>query len=191
MQDRYNQALKLAAEVHATQIRKGTVNAVGFPLPYITHPVAVSALVQRYGGTEGQCCAALLHDTLEDGGPQYRDVIRTQFGEGVLAMVEACTDGTPDESGHKAPWKQRKTDYLAHLRDKTGDAVLVSACDKLHNLRSINADRAELGDAVFERFTATKEQTLWYYGELVEILSAKVTPRLAAALNQALSTLRQ
>ncbi|HPB74386.1 MAG TPA: hypothetical protein PLY96_03920 [Chromatiaceae bacterium] len=47
----FNAALAMAAEAHRGQIRKGTHNALGLPLPYITHPVAVAALVQRYGGS--------------------------------------------------------------------------------------------------------------------------------------------
>ncbi len=34
----FNAALALAAEAHRGQIRKGTANALGLPLPYITHP---------------------------------------------------------------------------------------------------------------------------------------------------------
>lgn len=59
MTERFNRALQLAIEAHAGQVRKGTENAVGLALPYITHPVAVATLVQRYGGTEDQVIAAL------------------------------------------------------------------------------------------------------------------------------------
>ncbi len=66
MTQKFDTALSLALEAHAGQIRKGTENALGLPLPYITHPVAVATLVQRYGGNEDQVIAALLHDVLED-----------------------------------------------------------------------------------------------------------------------------
>ena len=48
MTQKFDTALSLALEAHAGQIRKGTENALGLPLPYITHPVAVATLVQRY-----------------------------------------------------------------------------------------------------------------------------------------------
>lgn len=35
---------------------------------YLTHPVTVVTLVQRFGGTEDQVVAALLHDVLEEEG---------------------------------------------------------------------------------------------------------------------------
>ena len=186
---RFDQALQLATQAHAEQIRKGTENANGFAVPYITHPVAVSALVVRYGGDEDQAIAALLHDVLEDGGPQWADPINSAFGGRVLSIVQACTDGVPDAAGRKPPWKERKEAYIAGFAKKSDDAMLVAGCDKLHNLQSINADCAELGDAVFDRFTASKEQTLWYYGQLVQTLVPRVPSALAAALSGSLETL--
>lgn len=189
MTTRFDQALQLATQAHAGQIRKGTENAVGLAVPYITHPVAVAALVVRYGGDEDQAIAALLHDVLEDGGPQWADPIQSAFGGRVLAMVHACTDGVPDATGKKPPWQERKQAYLAHLAQSSGDALLVSACDKLHNLGCIIDDLNELGDAVFDRFTASKEQTVWYYTELARVLVGRVPERLGAALTAKLAGL--
>lgn len=58
MTDRFNRALQLAIEAHAGQVCKSTENAVGLALPYITYPVAVAALAQRFGGSEDQVVAA-------------------------------------------------------------------------------------------------------------------------------------
>lgn len=182
MTDRFNRALQLAIEAHAGQVRKGTENTAGLALPYITHPVAVAALVQRYGGTEDQVIAALLHDVLEDGGPQWAQPIREAFGAEVLELVEFCTDGLPDETGRKPPWRERKEAYLAHLREAEGPGVLVSACDKLANLQAILLDLTEVGEAVWDRFTGGKDGSLWYYRELVECFAGRVPPALARAL---------
>ncbi len=184
MTDRFNRALQLAIEAHAGQVRKGTENAAGLALPYITHPVAVAALVQRYGGTEDQVIAALLHDALEDGGPQWARPIHEAFGAEVLALVEFCTDGLPDETGRKPPWRERKEAYVAHLREAEGPGVLVSACDKLANLQAILLDLTEVGDAVWERLTGGKDGTLWYYGALVEAFAGRVPPVLEKALQR-------
>lgn len=46
--------------------------------------------------------------------------------------------------------------------------MLVSLADKLHNARSILADLRELGRVMFERFTAGREEQLWYYRSLVD-----------------------
>lgn len=179
---RYAAALALATEAHAGQVRKGTENAQGVAVPYITHPVAVSSLVVRYGGTEDQAIAALLHDVLEDGGPQWARPIREAFGADVLELVEFCTDGLPDESGRKAPWRERKEAYVSHLREAYGPGLLVSACDKLANLQAILLDLTEVGDSVWERFTGGKDGSLWYYRELVECFAGRVPPALERAL---------
>jgi len=186
----FNTALALATEAHQGQIRKGTHNALGLPLPYITHPVAVATLVQRYGGGEEQIIAALLHDVLEDGGPTWREPIRAAFGDGVLALVEFCTDGVPDAAGRKPPWRGRKEAYLAHLRAATGPGLLVSACDKLTNLQAILLDLTEIGEAVWERFTARREGSLWYYAELVEAFAGRVPLPLERALRRDLAAVR-
>lgn len=188
---RFAAALALATEAHAGQVRKGTENVQGFAVPYITHPVAVSALVVRYGGDEDQAIAALLHDVLEDGGPQWAAPILERFGPRVLAMVEACTDGVPDASGHKPPWKERKVAYLAHLAESSDDALLVSACDKLSNLQAILLDLIEVGDSVWSRFTGGKEGSLWYYASLVECFSGRVPALLETALQRDLATVQQ
>ena len=74
----------------------------------------------------------------------------------------------------KAPWQGRKEAYLHHLRTADRDTLLVSACDKLYNARSIAADVRQLGVDVFDRFKAGREGTLWYYRELLQVFSARL-----------------
>lgn len=170
MTPRFTQALALAARAHEGQQRKGT------SIPYISHPVAVAALVARYGGDEDQQIAALLHDVLEDGGPQYAPEIEAGFGPRVLSIVRGCTDGEPDETGTKAPWRERKEAYLAHLSSAGPDVWMVSGCDKLSNAQAIVEDLTGVGQAVFERFTAGKVGTLWYYRSLADVFGVTGVP---------------
>lgn len=181
MTPRFTEALSLAARAHEGQSRKGT------SIPYITHPVAVAGLVAQFGGDEDQQIAALLHDVLEDGGPQFEAEIGEKFGTRVLAIARSCTDGMPDQTGHKAPWKDRKVAYLDHLTTASPDIHLVSGCDKLSNARAILDDLVAIGPAVFDRFTAKKEGTLWYYTELSRIFSdadAPMANELAATVRK-------
>ncbi|PUE46144.1 phosphohydrolase [Limnohabitans sp. 2KL-1] len=177
MTPRYTQAIALAARAHEGQNRKGT------PIPYITHPVAVAGLVAQFGGDEDQQIAGLLHDVLEDGGPQFAPEIAQIFGPRVLAMVEGCTDGVPDAAGEKAPWAERKQAYLSHLAQASADVLMVSGCDKLSNARAILDDllNPAIGPQVFDRFTAKKEGTLWYYSALSRIFTERQAP-VATAL---------
>lgn len=157
---RFEQALIFAARKHAGQTRKATA------VPYIAHLLSVAGLVLEAGGDEDLAIAALLHDVVEDcGGAPMLEEVRRSFGERVARVVQGCTDTDLDP---KPPWRQRKEDYLKHLRTADYDIRLVSAADKLHNARSILADYREIGDSVWERFTGKRDGTLWYYRSLLD-----------------------
>ncbi len=162
--ERFEEALGYAARLHRVQMRKGT------NIPYITHLLAVAAIVGENGGTEEEVIAALLHDAVEDqGGANTREEIRRRFGDAVAETVDhvSDTDVVP-----KSPWRERKEAYVARVRDAPRSARLVSAADKLHNARSILRDLRAEGDAVWRRFTGSKEETLWYYRALVDAFRA-------------------
>jgi len=171
---RFAQGLELAIRAHNGQVRKGT------SIPYIAHPMAVAAIALEHGADEDLAIAALLHDAVEDGGADYEHEIRERFGSRVADLVMGCTDGVPDATGQKPPWKQRKQQYLAHLELVTSDVLLVSGSDKLHNARAILADLHTVGVSVFDRFTASREETLWYYTSLSEIFIRRCVPMASA-----------
>jgi (p)ppGpp synthase/HD superfamily hydrolase len=151
-------AFRYAAEKHAGQTRKQTA------VPYLSHLMAVASLVLEAGGDEEMAVAALLHDVVEDCGgmPRLRE-IRKRFGERVARIVEGCTDSFGEP---KAEWMQRKKDYLSEVTHADIDTRLVSAADKLHNVRTILADYRQDGEAIWSRFSGKKDGTLWYYRAL-------------------------
>ena len=85
---RLGQALTLAIEAHEGQMRKGT------NIPYISHPIAVASIALEHGADEDQAIAALLHDAIEDGGANYENRIRVQFGDRVVG-IGACAKRRP------------------------------------------------------------------------------------------------
>ncbi len=158
--EKFEDALTYAARLHRDQTRKGTST------PYVTHLLAVAAIVGENGGTEDEAVAALLHDAPEDrGGKERLEEIRTRFGGAVAEIVDGCTDTYEDP---KPAWRPRKEAYVAHVATAPASVRLVSAADKLHNARSILADLHALGDELWSRFTGGKEGTLWYYRALTE-----------------------
>ncbi len=159
---RFDEALLFAASKHRAQIRKGTPG-----VPYLSHLLSVAALVLEAGGDEDLAIAALLHDTAEDqGGRAALAEIRRHFGERVCRIVDGCTDTYENP---KPDWCTRKRNYIAHLRCEADlDTCMVSAADKVHNARSILSDLYLSGDTVFDRFKASKDETLWYYRELLD-----------------------
>jgi GTP pyrophosphokinase len=161
---RFDEALVFAGHLHRCQVRKGTT------IPYVSHLLAVAALVLEHGGGEDEAIAALLHDAVEDqGGAATRAAIACRFGEHVAVVVDGCTDA---ETVPKPPWRARKEAHLAHLRSASPSVRLVVAADKLHNARAILADYRLLGEALWGRFAGGRAGTLWYYRELAGVLRA-------------------
>jgi hypothetical protein len=160
----------------------------------VSHLLAVTALVLEAGGGEDEAIAALLHDAAEDAGGRERlDEIADRFGDGVAAIVEACSDTLVQP---KPPWPERKAAYVARVRGERDVAVLrVSAADKLHNARALLADVEELGDDAFLRFGSrsagqpTKAGQLWYLRSLADAYRGRLPGRLPAELDRVLAEL--
>lgn len=161
LSERFKDALWRATDLHANQSRKGS------GVPYVAHLLGVASLVLEYGGTEDEAIAALLHDAVEDqGGQRTREMIADKYGETIAQIVDGCTDS---DTIPKPPWRERKEAYIAHIATASPSVLLVSACDKLYNARSILADYRVTGEEIWERLKGGKKDgTLWYYQALVE-----------------------
>jgi len=179
---RYAEAVAWAAELHGSQVRKGT------SIPYLTHLLAVSSLVWEHGGDEEDAIAGLLHDAIEDTDATAAD-IEARFGAKVATIVLACSDTTVRP---KPPWRKRKEAYQAHLADPATptDALRVSAADKLHNARSMLRDYREVGDELWTRFHEGVDSQLWNYGQLTEILQRRFPGPLTDELARTVDALR-
>lgn len=161
--ERLDDALAFMADRFRHKARKAT------RVPYLSHLLSVTALVMEYGGAPDQMVAAALHDYLEDIPGASAVEIEERFGANVARLVDLLSD-SKDASRPKAPWHERKTAYITLLRTAGADVKLVSACDKLHNARTLVADQKRVGDEAFSRFTAPKDDTLWYYRAALEAL---------------------
>jgi (p)ppGpp synthase/HD superfamily hydrolase len=178
---RFDAALKLASDLHRAQMRKST------DIPYLAHLLAVAGLVLEHGGTEDEAIAGLLHDAVEDqGGQPTLEVIRRGFGDEVADLVAALsdTDVTP-----KPPWRTRKEEYLLHLEEAPMGVLRVSAADKLHNVRAIVRDYLEIGEDLWNRFSAPSSDQIWYYRALSDVFRRRLGGTLAADLSRTVSDL--
>jgi (p)ppGpp synthase/HD superfamily hydrolase len=178
---RFEQAFGYAFHLHAHQLRKGGT------VPYMSHLISVAALVLEDGGDEDAAIAALLHDAVEDqGGAAIRDEIHKRFGDRVLHIVDACTES---EQTPKPPWKQRKLQALAQMRQAEPEVLRVMLADKLHNLRSIWADWQRQGDGVWERFNASRTEVLWFYAACIEAVGDRLHSPMVTELKTILRDL--
>ena len=180
----FDVAFNLARTWHAEKSRKiGTT-------PYISHLMAVSALVVEHGGTQEQASAALLHDIIEDTQMSY-ERLRDLVGQEVADIVLACSDTedkpSPDlrsDAEKKHDWVDRKTKYIAHIgtADDNDPSLLVALADKVHNSEQTARDIAALpsnDSAVAEfwaAFNAPRDLQHWWYGSLLNAFQQKPLP---------------
>jgi (p)ppGpp synthase/HD superfamily hydrolase len=141
----------------------------------------------EYGANETEAIAALLHDAVEDcgGAKRLRDIER-KFGKDVARIVEGCTD---TDQTPKPPWLERKKAYVAHVQHATMPTKLVSASDKLHNVRAILMDYRKEGERLWSRFNAGKQGALWYYRALVNAFSGERIQPLVQEFDRTLTAL--
>ncbi len=178
---RFDDAFLYAHRLHRQQWRKRTDR------PYISHLMGVAAIVLQHGGDEDQAIAALLHDAVEDcGGAPLLAEIREKFGERVARIVDGCTDS---DQTPKPPWRERKQAYIRRVRGEEADTRLVSAADKLYNVREILSDLRQQGDAIWERFKGGRDGSLWYYRSLVHAFREGAAVPLVDELDRAVAEL--
>ncbi len=178
-------ALAFALEKHAGQTRKGRA------APYVSHPVRVAGLVLEHGGDAVQVAVGLLHDVIEDCGVSDTE-LEQGFGAEVAHAVRALSDVLEGDSpDKKAPWRERKTRFVARLAGIDARARLVAACDKLDNLSALVADLETEGLATLERFSGRPRQIRWYYEEVSHALGVDLPSRLSAELADRLDMLRR
>ena len=180
---RVTEAFSMMYRLHANQVRKGA------DVPYITHLMAVAAVVGEHGGDEDQFIAALLHDAVEDaGGAPVLAEIGAAFGSRVASMVAACTDTdiTP-----KPPWRARKESFIQSIGHAPLEVRLIIAADKLHNIRSTTTGLRMKGATIWKLFAGGKEGTVWYYESMLQALAHEWPHPILDELADAVQNLKQ
>ncbi len=128
-------AWEVGAAAHAGQTRKSGE-------PYITHPVAVAAILAELGLDVEALVAAILHDTIEDT-PLTHDELAGQFGQTVAELVEGVTklDKLRFRDCQEAAAESFRKMLLAMSRDLR--VIMIKLADRLHNMRTLGAQSAE------------------------------------------------
>ena len=164
------QALLFATTHHQHQHRKGT------KIPYMAHLLNVCKIVAENNCSDELLAAALLHDVVEDADITIQEV-ETTFGHHIADIVRGATELDKLENkdlDKKSSWLKRKEHTIHFLsQEATIEQLLVSGADKLDNLRSIVYDYSKIGDTIWTRFNASKEQQAWYYSSIANIMVDK------------------
>ena len=121
------EAASFAAQRHTGHHRKGDDKE-----PYINHPIEVANMLANVGGVEDidVLIAAILHDTVEDGGVK-KEEIAERFGDRVAGFVMEVTD---DKSLPKAERKRLQVEHAPHL---SAEAKQIKLGDKISNIRDV------------------------------------------------------
>jgi len=152
-------------EVYQKQKRKGK------DIPYLSHPLTVGLILARVGASEELVIAGILHDTIEDSTEEKRvtrEMLAERFGESVAELVQSVT-----EADRGMSWDARKQEALEHIDTFSHDSVLLKSADVIANNAELLEDCALHGDAVFERFSESKEKTLAHTQRVLSALQAK------------------
>ena len=195
------EALAFVVEHHGDDFRKGT------RVPYLTHLMAVAeTLAYHYPERDALIVAGLLHDVVEDTEATFV-LVEARFGSEVAALVRAVSkdddamvaaDGRPlppkprSPQDERALWRRRREFMLTHVRAQgvPADVLRLKAADALANLTAIARDLANpaVGEGVWARFKVGRDESLWYYGEVVAAVEAGIgSEPLAVALRRSLA----
>ncbi|MGH3995593.1 MAG: RelA/SpoT family protein, partial [Pseudonocardiaceae bacterium] len=120
-------AYDVADEQHRGQRRKSGD-------PYITHPLAVAAILAELGMDTTTLVAALLHDTIEDTDYSL-DRLREDFGDDVARLVNGVTKLDRVKLGAAAEAETIRKMVIAMAEDPR--VLVIKLADRLHNMRTM------------------------------------------------------
>ena len=178
--EKFDEAFLYASELHRQQTRKGN----GPVAPFMVHLMSVASLVAENVGDplilkktdqssylpEDVAIAAMLHDAIEDQGEKTSfQEIETRFGKDVAEIVDWCSEYSRLENGSKPKWEMRKMNYIKKQETAPLAALVVSCCDKIHNLRSMLASYYKEGDELWSVFSRGPALTISYYNVLRKV----------------------
>jgi GTP diphosphokinase / guanosine-3',5'-bis(diphosphate) 3'-diphosphatase len=102
--------------------------------PFITHPLAVAAILAELGVDTTTLVAALLHDTVEDTVYTLEQA-REDFGEEVAHLVDGVTKLDRMRLGEAAEAETIRKLILAMARDLR--VLVIKLADRVHNMRTL------------------------------------------------------
>jgi RelA/SpoT family (p)ppGpp synthetase len=129
-----------AAYILARDAHEGQTRSSGDP--YITHPVAVSAILADMRLDHETLMAALLHDVIEDTDYSKED-LALAFGETVAELVEGVSklDKLKFSSKQEAQAENFRKMLMAMVKDIR--VILIKLSDRTHNMRTLGALRPD------------------------------------------------
>lgn len=129
--DVVHRAYDLAVEAHEGQTRQSGE-------PYVTHPVAVAAILAGMRMDAASIITALLHDTVEDTNISLEDV-KKDFGNEIADLVDGVTKLTQLELSSESTKQAENFRKLLLAISKDIRVLLVKLADRAHNMRTMGS----------------------------------------------------
>ena len=105
--------------------------------PYVSHVLEVAIKLCEWRLDSTSIIAALLHDTIEDGGAKREDIV-SEFGEEVAVLVDGVTKVTTLRlKGSKEKEFVENLRKMLLVMAKDLRVILVKLADRLHNLKTL------------------------------------------------------
>ena len=129
------QAFEVSRDAHEGQTRKSGE-------PYITHPLAVAAMLVDWRMDAQGVAAALLHDVLEDTGVS-KATLAEHFGKTIADLVDGLSklERLEYQTKETAQAENFRKMVLAMARDVR--VIIVKLADRLHNMRTLDSMRED------------------------------------------------
>jgi HD domain len=103
--------------------------------PYITHPVAVAAILADTGADDQMLCAALLHDVVADTAYTLA-ALRSEFGDEITDLIDA-TMALDAMQGDQVTAALSPANITATALPGGQRALVIKLADRLHNMRTL------------------------------------------------------
>ena len=129
--DFVRRAYDFAEEAHRPQRRASGE-------PYFAHVAAVAMILADLRMDVATVCTGLLHDTVEDTPATHEDIVR-EFGEETASLVDGVTKLGQMELRSKRTKQAENLQKLVVAISADVRVLIVKLCDRLHNMRTLDA----------------------------------------------------
>jgi (p)ppGpp synthase/HD superfamily hydrolase len=174
-------AINFSAAAHEGQYRKDKNHT-----PYITHPYSVMVMASKYSEDENVLTGCLLHDVIEDCEISHEE-LASEFSIEIADIVESLSE--PKYFGSRdnpMTWREKKDAYFAKLMNGKDEAILVAACDKMHNMQSYIDMTKEEGDVMYKFGSDGRDEKIWYVTNTMNIIKQRMSESEKNALTDGL-----
>lgn len=124
-------AYNMAEQAHRGQVRSSGED-------YVTHPITVAGILVDMVMDSESIIASILHDVVEDTDVTVNDIER-EFSPSIAQLVDGVTKLGQIQSYTKEERQAENVKKMLLAMTKDVRVVIIKLCDRLHNMRTLDA----------------------------------------------------